>query len=105
MEKIKYDIVRGKKAGIKGLEAEQCFHCGIVGKGQMTRKWKEEGGSQAVLEVNDPCDDGGKKINLQIIGSVLLQSKLEVAFLFVCFLLLLSVLFFKQVEGQKFSKT
>lgn len=48
---------------------------------------------------------GEKKNNLQRIGSVLLQSKLEVAFLFVCFLLLLSVLFFKQVESQKFSKS
>lgn len=53
----------------------------------MTRKWKEEGGSKAVLEVNDPRDDGRKKINLQRIGSVLLQSKLEVTGFFVVFVL------------------
>lgn len=65
----------------------------------MTRKWKEEGGSKAVLEVNDPRDDGRKKINLQRIGSVLLQSKLEVMvffllFLWGFFLLLLSFFFY-----------
>lgn len=29
----------------------------------MARKWKEKGCSQAVLEVNEPSDDGKKKVS------------------------------------------